>query len=103
MIAGPTGDFLGVPAQDVTVAVDYHNTANISTISESALQARSETFGMESWPSIRNVGNVKRATTPVLVQSYAFVGQLTLSMITANMDKYVPCYISQLQQAITPC
>lgn len=87
MIAVATGDFLGVPAQNVIAAVDYRSSANVSMISESALQARSEKFGMESWPSIRNVGNMKRLLAPALVQSYAFLGQLDVAKITANMDE----------------
>jgi hypothetical protein len=83
MISEPSGDFSGVPAQNVTVGLQYFG-ASVQTINPSEFKKRD--FG--SWPSTRNGNEIEKraAMVPTLVQSYAFVGQINKDLMMPNMN-----------------
>jgi len=83
MISDPTGDFYGIPAQNVTVGLQYFG-ASVQTINPSELKKRD----FSSWPSTRREHEIeKRATmVPSLVQSYAFLGQINKNLMVPNMN-----------------
>jgi len=83
MISGPSGDFSGVPAQNVTVGLQYFG-ASVQTINPSELKKRDS----YSWPSGESEREIEQraAMTPSLVQSYAFIGQINKDLMTPNMN-----------------
>lgn len=84
MISDPTGDFVGIPAQNVTVGLQYFG-ASVQTIPPSELKARD--LDLPSWSSLQRRTDVqKRAMTPSLVQSYAFIGQINKDLMMANIN-----------------
>jgi len=84
MISAATGDFAGVPSEDVTIGMQYIG-ATASMIPASQLT----TGG--------NVEKVKRqAQPPVQQQAYAFVGQINKNLLSANLNS------SSLQAILVP-
>ncbi len=83
MISNPTGDFSGIPAQNVSVGLQYFG-ASVQTINPSDLKKRDS----HSWPSTGSDVKVEKraAMIPSLVQSYAFVGQINENLMTPNMN-----------------
>jgi hypothetical protein len=83
MISDPTGDFSGIPPQNVTVGLQYFG-ASVQTINPSELKKRDFT----SWPSTRRESEIEKraAMAPTLVQSYAFVGQINMNLMMPNMN-----------------
>lgn len=83
MISGPSGDFSGVPAQNVTVGLQYFG-ASVQTINPSELKKRDS----YSWPSGESEREIEQraSMTPSLVQSYAFIGQINKDLMTPNMN-----------------
>ena len=73
MISDPSGGFSDVPAQNVTVGLQYFG-ASVQTINPSELKKRD----FSSWPSTKSESGIgkRAATAPTLVQSYAFIGQI---------------------------
>lgn len=93
-IAAPTGGFANIAAADVQVGLQY-NGATVSAVNASTLKTRSEKTSLISWP--RDEESLqKRATTPTLVQSYAFVGQINKNLLA------VPMGTAALQQVLVP-
>lgn len=83
MISNPSGDFSGVPAQNVTVGLQYFG-ASVQTINPSELEKRD----VRSWPSTESESEIEKraAMTPSLVQSYAFIGQINMNLMMPNMN-----------------
>jgi hypothetical protein len=83
MISNPSGDFSGVPAQNVTVGLQYFG-ASVQTINPSELMKRD----IRSWPSTESESETEKraAMTPSLVQSYAFIGQINMNLMMPNMN-----------------
>jgi hypothetical protein len=83
MISGPSGDFSGVPAQNVTVGLQYFG-ASVQAINPSELKKRD----FSSWPSAKSESEMEKraAMAPNLVQSYAFIGQINNDLLTPNMN-----------------
>lgn len=83
MISDPSGGFSDVPAQNVTVGLQYFG-ASVQTINPSELKKRD----FSSWPSTKSESGMgkRAATTPTLVQSYAFIGQINHNLLTPNMN-----------------
>jgi len=99
MIAAPTGDFAGIPAQDVTVSLNYPN-ATVSLINDSMLMRRDEKYSMVSWPAVRSEGAVqKRASAPVQVQAYAFYGRVNMSLVKSGAS--TPSWESLVTPAVS--
>lgn len=104
-IAPASGDFAGVPAQDVTVGLQYFGaTVQPLNMTALALQKRIEfgeswgagTLKSLSWPVTRDVDSQlineivgRQASVPVLVQSYEFVGQVNKTLFAAVTTTYV--------------
>lgn len=87
MIGAATGDFAGIPSQDIMVGLQY-NGATVSAVNESTLRPtiarREETYSLMSWPSSK-VSLSKRAA-PVLAQQYAFVGQINKELKDGSLN-----------------
>lgn len=93
-VADPNGDFAGIQSQDVQVGLSYLG-ASVSAANTSTVSARDAPFSMLSWPIERRdeaeeLGRRQSTnSTPVMVQSYAFVGQVNKNLMTATMNVYV--------------
>ncbi|KAI9741496.1 MAG: hypothetical protein M1818_004302 [Claussenomyces sp. TS43310] len=86
VVASPTGDFAGIPIQDLFVNLQYQN-AMISQINASSLWREGATHSFVSRPSIRSEKTVqKRVLAPILVESYAFYGQNNMSLLKTSMS-----------------
>lgn len=84
MIAAPTGAFANIASTNVQVGLSY-NGATVSAVDASTMTRRDD-VSLISWP--RDEGhqlNGRAAMIPMLVQSYAFVGQVNKDLLTANM------------------
>jgi hypothetical protein len=83
MISDPTGDFSGVPADKVSVGLQYFG-ASVQTISPSELKRRD----IESRPYARSESERRKrdAMQPSLLQSYAFIGQINKNLMSPNMN-----------------
>jgi hypothetical protein len=87
MIGQPTGDFTGVPSQNVTVGLQYAN-ASAETIDPNELMRRNLEFSLLSRPIKARDGAVKRqAMVPVMIQMYALKGQIDQNLLTSTMTK----------------
>lgn len=85
MIAAPTGTFANIASTNVQVGLSY-NGATVSAINSSTLTKRADETSLISWPRSELIENQKRAAmVPLLIQSYAFVGQVNKELLTANM------------------
>jgi len=95
MVAAPTGDFANIASSNVQVGLSYSG-ATVSAVNASTLKRRSDVTSLISWP--RDEKNVQRraAMTPMLVQSYAFVGQINKNILLASMGT------ADLEKALTP-
>lgn len=82
MISVPTGDFSGVPPQNVTVGLQYFG-ASVQTINPSELK-RDLVFRLSRRGGIEL--ERRAVMTPSLIQAYAFVGQINKDLMTANMN-----------------
>jgi hypothetical protein len=84
MIAAPTGSFANIASSNVQVGLAY-NGATVSAVNASSLKRSDENLATSliSWP--RDVHMVQKRATPVLVQSYAFVGQINKNLLTTAM------------------
>ncbi|KAM3081163.1 hypothetical protein ACMFMG_005117 [Clarireedia jacksonii] len=92
-VSAPTGSFANIPTKDVMVSLAYDG-ATVSTVNTSSLTTRSEGTSLISWP--RSLGAAKRQQenstgtgSITLVQSYAFVGQINMDLVSKDMDRYV--------------
>ncbi|PQE14954.1 ribosome-recycling factor protein [Rutstroemia sp. NJR-2017a WRK4] len=99
-VSAPTGAFTNIPTQDVMVGLTY-NGATVSTVNMSSLVTRSEGTSLISWP--RRLGVAKRQQQNstgtgaiTLVQSYAFVGQINMDLVSKDMDS------STYERLLTP-
>lgn len=84
MIAAPTGEFANIASTNVQVGLSY-NGATVSAVNASTLARRAEDTSLISWPRSELVVDKRAAMIPMLVQSYAFVGQVNKDLLTANM------------------
>ena len=76
----PNGAFSGIPPQNIQVGLQYHG-ASVSPVQ----QMRTRDMGDDSDLVVK-----RQATTPTLLQSYLFVGQIDKAMMTQNpMTMYV--------------
>lgn len=86
MVAPPSGQFVGVPAQNVKVAAMYTG-AVVSSVKPAAMAMKKRTemsFTMESWPAIkRDLSGKRMVMIPTLVQSYGIVGKIDMTGVTA--------------------
>jgi hypothetical protein len=82
MIAPATGDFAGVPPQNVQVSLQYFG-ASVTPVAPSELMRRSTL----NEPSLHIESLVNpRATTPTLIQRYSFAGQINKDLMMPNMN-----------------
>jgi hypothetical protein len=82
-ISAPSGSFANIPTQNVSVGLSYTG-ATVSPVNASSLSSR-DLVSLISWP--RSGDSRKRqAAVPTMTQSYAFVGQINMDMLTTNMD-----------------
>lgn len=83
MISPPTGDFAGIPPQNVQVSLQYFG-ASVTSVPPSQLIGRSTL----SEPSLHNEAerNKRASASPTLVQQYMFVGQINKDLVTQNMN-----------------
>lgn len=91
MIAAPTGAFANIASTNVQVGLSY-NGATVSAVNASTMQRRAEDIrraedvSIISWPRSEEIEIQKRvAMVPMLVQSYAFVGQINKDLLSTNM------------------
>lgn len=99
-VSAPTGAFTNIPTQDVMVGLTYDGAA-VSAVNMSSLMTRSEGMSLISWPrrlgvAKRQQGNSTGTETVTLVQSYAFVGQINMDLVSKEMDRYVFSLIEKL-------
>jgi hypothetical protein len=87
MVAQPKDGFTGVPAQNVTVGLQYFG-ASVQAIDPSELMRRGAELLSVSWP-IKAQGDVEKRQNmvPTLLQMYAFKGQINQGLVTSNMTK----------------
>jgi hypothetical protein len=83
MISTPTGGFANIASSNVQVGLAYDG-ATVSAVNASTLRRREDETSLISWPRDEEALQ-KRAMTPTLVQSYAFVGQINKDLLTADM------------------
>ncbi|KAL2076089.1 hypothetical protein VTL71DRAFT_1032 [Oculimacula yallundae] len=96
MIAAPTGAFTDIASTNVQVGLAY-NGATVSAVNSSTLTKRADETSLISWPRSELVEAQKRAIMiPMLVQSYAFVGQVNKELLVANMGT------AALQKVLVP-
>ncbi|KAI9051721.1 hypothetical protein LZ554_004761 [Drepanopeziza brunnea f. sp. 'monogermtubi'] len=82
MIAQPTGDFTDIASTNVQVGLSYTG-ATVSALNPQTMTRRDEDEkSLISSPRDTVIG--KRMMIPVLVQQYAFVGQVNKELLTAN-------------------
>lgn len=84
MIAAPTGGFANIASSNVQVGLSY-NGATVSAVNASSLKAREESTATSLISWRRNEAAVQKRNAPVLVQSYAFVGQINKNLLTTAM------------------
>ncbi|OTB03880.1 hypothetical protein M426DRAFT_59700 [Hypoxylon sp. CI-4A] len=68
-ISNPFGDFENIPPEDISVGLQY-NGASVSPVSQN---------------TTTDTTNTKRATTPTLLQTYTFVGQIDQAQMAQPM------------------
>ncbi|CZT40297.1 uncharacterized protein RSE6_00148 [Rhynchosporium secalis] len=98
MIAAPTGAFASISSTNVQVGLSYDG-ATVSAVNSSIIAKRADGTSLISWPrSIENGDLVEKRgiMIPMLVQSYAFVGQVNKELSTANMGT------AALQKVLVP-
>lgn len=103
-ISAPSGNFAGVPAQDVTVGLQYFG-ATVQPLNVTAMSVKREEFaegyglggGLKAltWPVTRDVDAElmslivsRQASVPTLVQSYEFVGQVNKTLFAGVTTTY---------------
>ncbi|KAH7412511.1 hypothetical protein BKA64DRAFT_330371 [Cadophora sp. MPI-SDFR-AT-0126] len=96
MIAAPTGAFANIASTNVQVGLSY-NGATVSAVDSSTLSRRADETSLISWPRSELIETQKRAAMiPMLIQSYAFVGQVNKDLLVANMGT------TALQKVLVP-
>lgn len=83
MISPPTGDFAGIPPQNVQVSLQYFG-ASVTPISPSQLVGRSTISRPSLHPEAER--NKRASNTPTLVQQYMFVGQINKDLMAPNLN-----------------
>ncbi|TAQ83751.1 hypothetical protein B7494_g7925 [Chlorociboria aeruginascens] len=93
-VSAATGQFANISSTNVQVEMNYVG-ASVSPVNASSLQTRDDRVSLISWPRDEHA-MAKRASTPTMVQSYSFVGQINQDLLSSNMDT------ASLQQVLTP-
>lgn len=83
-MADATGDFEGIPDQDVQVSVSYVG-ASVSPIKESSLKARTVRTSLISFDTIAPRDTTNNSMQPF--QTFAFVGQINQDMLKTATTK----------------
>lgn len=87
-ISDPTGDFVGIPPQNIQVALSYQN-ASASPVQASSLNSRSLVLE-PLWPMNDRRELIERDSSSLqLLQSYLFVGQIDSNSLTPSMTMWV--------------
>jgi hypothetical protein len=89
-IAAPTGDFAGIPSQNIHLGLSYLG-ATISSANFSALTKRDVPL---SWQPTKRQSDPSNQTNqtmmmPTFVEGYAFVGQINRNLLATKINTYV--------------
>ncbi|CCU77307.1 hypothetical protein BGHDH14_bgh03973 [Blumeria hordei DH14] len=97
MIANPSGGFVNIAADKVQVGLTYDG-ATVTPVNASSLRRRVEDsfLPLASWPQEVAMGIAKRAMTPRLIESYAFIGQINKTLLPTINDQ------TSLQKVLIP-
>lgn len=89
-IADATGNFAGLSADAVQVALQYNGAAVQPINASSSFVFKRDVSSLISWSSTkpkRSLESRASLATPKLTQSYAFVGQMNMAMVTPGMTE----------------
>ncbi|VDB86314.1 Bgt-3757 [Blumeria graminis f. sp. tritici] len=97
MVANPSGGFINIAADKVEVGLTYDG-ATVTPVNASSLRRRVEDrfIPLASWPKEGAMDVAKRAMTPRLIESYAFVGQINKTLLPTMNDQ------TALQKVLIP-